>query len=160
MQRTCLHAALSQGEAPHACGSVPTGLCCAFLVCAHTDYTFKLRCAKQWRDLIGLPFEALRETRSATCPHGRSVSGIRVHREQEDNLLGDLRSRFQAMNTEAGSDFGIVTEAQFLLLAEHLAPVDLAWDEHRLRLLYRSYCPIESSNPLINYNQFVEVSCC
>ena len=82
MQRTCLHAALSQGEAPHACGSVPTGLCCALLVCAHADYTFKLRCAKQWRDLIGLPFEALRETRSATCPHGRSVSGIRVHREQ------------------------------------------------------------------------------
>ena len=64
-----------------ACGTLQTGLCCALLACAHSDYTFKLRCAKQWRDLIGLPFEALRETRSATCPHGRSVSGIRVHRE-------------------------------------------------------------------------------
>ena len=48
-------------------------------------YTFKLRCARQWHEhALGLPFDALKETRSATCPHGRSVSGIRVHRGFQD----------------------------------------------------------------------------
>ena len=47
-------------------------------------YTFKLRCARKWNDALGLPFDGLRETRSATCPHGRSVSGIRVHRGFQD----------------------------------------------------------------------------
>ena len=47
-------------------------------------YAFKLRCARQWRDVIGLPFDALKETRSATCPHGRDVGGIRVHRGFQD----------------------------------------------------------------------------
>ena len=48
-------------------------------------YTFKLRCARKWNEhALGLPFDALRETRSATCPHGRSMSGVRVHRGFQD----------------------------------------------------------------------------
>ena len=43
-------------------------------------YMFKLRCGKQWRAVVGLPFEALRETRSATCPRDSYATGVRVHR--------------------------------------------------------------------------------
>ena len=44
-------------------------------------YTFKLRCGKMWADLpMGLAFDGLRETRSATCPGGGSLAGLRVHR--------------------------------------------------------------------------------
>jgi hypothetical protein len=43
-------------------------------------YTFKLRCGRAWREIVGLPFDAPRETRSATCPRGASVVGVRVHR--------------------------------------------------------------------------------
>ena len=47
-------------------------------------YAFKLRCARVWREVVGLPFDALRETRSATCPHARAVTGVRVHRGFQD----------------------------------------------------------------------------
>ena len=44
-------------------------------------YTFKLRCGRQWADVpLGLAFDGLRETRSATCPGGGSLAGLRVHR--------------------------------------------------------------------------------
>ena len=47
---------------------------------ARDYYTFKLRCERDWRSIVGLPFDNLKETRSATCPQKRSVAGIRVHR--------------------------------------------------------------------------------
>ena len=66
------------------------------------DYTFKLRCDKQWRDVHGLSFEALRETRSATCPHGRSVSGIRVHRGFQDwGSVDTYEFQLQCLEDEA-----------------------------------------------------------
>ena len=51
---------------------------------ARDYYMFKLRCGREWREVVGLPFDRLRETRSATCPSGRSVSGVRVHRGFQD----------------------------------------------------------------------------
>jgi len=51
-------------------------------------YNFKLRCGKQWAEPLGLAFDGLRETRSATCPSGSSVAGLRVHRGFQD--WGDL----------------------------------------------------------------------
>ena len=47
-------------------------------------YTFKLRCNKAWRAVVGLPFDALRETRSATCARGSHVTGVQVHRGFQD----------------------------------------------------------------------------
>lgn len=51
-------------------------------------YTFKLRCGKHWGEPLGLPFDGLRETRSATCPSGSWTAGLRVHRGFQD--WGDL----------------------------------------------------------------------
>ena len=51
---------------------------------ARDYYTFKLRCNADWRSVVGLPFDSLRETRSATCSSGRSVTGVRVHRGFQD----------------------------------------------------------------------------
>ena len=51
---------------------------------ARDYYTFKLRCQRDWMSIVGLPFDTLRETRSATCPSKRSVGGIRVHRGFQD----------------------------------------------------------------------------
>jgi hypothetical protein len=48
------------------------------------DYNYKLRCGRDWVDVLGLSFAALRETRSATCPHARPIGGIRVHRGFQD----------------------------------------------------------------------------
>ena len=48
-------------------------------------YNFKLRCGKRWADMpLGLAFDGLRETRSATCPSGGSLAGLRVHRGFQD----------------------------------------------------------------------------
>ena len=48
-------------------------------------FNFKLRCGKQWLGQpLGLPFDGLRETRSATCPSGAAISGLRVHRGFQD----------------------------------------------------------------------------
>ena len=55
-------------------------------------YNFKLRCNKQWADVpLGLAFDGLRETRSATCPSGAAIAGLRVHRGFQD--WGDVRAR-------------------------------------------------------------------
>ena len=52
-------------------------------------FNFRLRCAAygasglqthEWGDTLGLPFDKHRETRSATCPPGHLVDGLRVHR--------------------------------------------------------------------------------
>ena len=52
-------------------------------------FNFKLRCGRTWSDLpLGLAFEGLRETRSATCPSGAAIAGLRVHRGFQD--WGDL----------------------------------------------------------------------
>jgi len=51
-------------------------------------YNFRLRCGKQWSEPLGLAFDGLRETRSATCPSGSAVAGLRVHRGFQD--WGDL----------------------------------------------------------------------
>lgn len=52
-------------------------------------FNFKLRCGKQWASMpLGLAFDGLRETRSATCPSGASLAGLRVHRGFQD--WGDL----------------------------------------------------------------------
>ena len=51
-------------------------------------FNFRLRCAKQWGDPLGLAFDGLRETRSATCPAGAAIAGLRVHRGFQD--WGDL----------------------------------------------------------------------
>lgn len=48
------------------------------------SYMFKLRCNKEWRSVVGLPFESLRETRSATCARNSYVVGVRVHRGFQD----------------------------------------------------------------------------
>ena len=50
----------------------------------HDYYTFKLRCGRAWRKVVGLPFDALRETRSATCSKNSHVIGVRVHRGFQD----------------------------------------------------------------------------
>lgn len=48
-------------------------------------YNFKLRCGKQWAAMpLGLAFDGLRETRSATCPVGSATAGLRVHRGFQD----------------------------------------------------------------------------
>ena len=51
-------------------------------------YNFKLRCGKHWAEPMGLAFDGLRETRSATCQSGSWVAGLRVHRGFQD--WGDL----------------------------------------------------------------------
>ena len=52
-------------------------------------YNFALRCGGEWKNDVGqLPSESYRETRSATCPRGRPVDGLRVHRAFQD--WGDL----------------------------------------------------------------------
>ena len=57
---------------------------------ADTDYfNFRLRCAKSWLEQpLGLAFNGLRETRSATCPSGAAIAGLRVHRGFQD--WGDM----------------------------------------------------------------------
>ena len=46
-------------------------------------------CGKTWADQpLGLAFDGLRETRSATCPAGAAIAGLRVHRGFQD--WGDL----------------------------------------------------------------------
>jgi hypothetical protein len=47
-------------------------------------YNFKLRCDREWRSVVGLPFDALKETRSATCRRESTVVGVRVHRGFQD----------------------------------------------------------------------------
>jgi hypothetical protein len=43
------------------------------------------QCGKQWAEQpLGLAFDGLRETRSATCPAGASIAGLRVHRGFQD----------------------------------------------------------------------------
>ena len=52
-------------------------------------FNFKLRCGKHWNEQpLGLAFDGLRETRSATCPAGAAIAGLRVHRGFQD--WGDL----------------------------------------------------------------------
>jgi len=64
-------------------------------------YTFKLRCSKGWREPMGLPFDAHSETRSATCPRGVPVRGVRVLRGFQDIGSVDLYE-FQ-LNCEVAS---------------------------------------------------------
>ena len=48
-------------------------------------YNFKLRCDRNWLSKpLGLPFDKLKETRSPSCPMGRAVGGLRVHRGYQD----------------------------------------------------------------------------
>ena len=48
-------------------------------------YNFKLRCDRNWLSKpLGLPFDKLKETRSSSCPMGRAVGGLRVHRGYQD----------------------------------------------------------------------------
>lgn len=48
-------------------------------------YNFKLRCGKVWAEQpLGLAFDGLRETRSATCPASSAIAGLRVHRGFQD----------------------------------------------------------------------------
>ena len=62
-------------------------------------YNFKLRCGKRWAHLpLGLPFDGLRETRTATCASGSSIAGFRVHRGFQD--WGDVDTyEFQLVRT-------------------------------------------------------------
>lgn len=71
-------------------------------------YTFKLRCARQWHErALGLPFDALKETRSATCPHGRSVSGVRVHRGYQDfGSIDTYEFQLQCLEDDDGAGLG------------------------------------------------------
>jgi hypothetical protein len=109
---------------------------------------------------------------------------VRVHREQEGNLISGLRGRFHSVGMagdNGGGLAGFVNEAQFLLLAESLAPPDAAWPESELRKLFSAYAAeaaakanasaarsasaaaglsaLSSLNmPLIDFVVFVEVS--
>lgn len=47
-------------------------------------YNFKLRCDRAWAAPLMLPFESLKETRAASCPKHRQVSGVKVHRGFQD----------------------------------------------------------------------------
>jgi hypothetical protein len=69
-------------------------------------FNFKLRCAKKWLDLpLGLAFDGLRETRSATCPSSAAIAGLRVHRGFQD--WGDLDTyEFQLFCTVPTSTSG------------------------------------------------------
>ena len=52
---------------------------------ARDYFNFKLRCESgKWLAPLRLPFDSLKETRSATCPRGRAVTGVRVHRGFRD----------------------------------------------------------------------------
>ena len=52
-------------------------------------YNFKLRCNETWAaQPMGLAFDGKREEKVATCPNGRSVGGLRVHRGFQD--WGDM----------------------------------------------------------------------
>jgi hypothetical protein len=66
-------------------------------------YGFKLRCAAAWQPLLGLAFDGHQETRTSTCPRGRVMRGLRVHRGFQD--WGDRDSyEFQLLcEPESGS---------------------------------------------------------
>ena len=53
-------------------------------------YNFRVKCAgkREWGSPLGLAFDGLRETRSATCRAGYTVAGLRVTRAFQD--WGDL----------------------------------------------------------------------
>jgi hypothetical protein len=65
-------------------------------------YNFKLRCNKAWeKHPLGLAFDGLKETRSATCPKDSAVAGLRVHRGFQD--WGDVDTyEFQLFCSAAG----------------------------------------------------------
>ena len=94
-------------------------------------YHFKLRCGKLWREVVGLPFERLRETRSATCPRHTYVTGVRVHRGFQDwgsldtyefqLKCHDLETIEQMRMENAAAGFG-------LSLSDILAMGDDAWN--------------------------------
>ena len=66
----------------------------------------RLRCGKAWLEQpLGLAFLGLRETRSATCPSGAAVAGLRVHRGFQD--WGDLDTyEFQLFCTTPAGKVG------------------------------------------------------
>lgn len=69
-------------------------------------FNFRLRCGKSWLEQpLGLGFDGLRETRSATCPSGSAIAGLRVHRGFQD--WGDFDTyEFQLYCTDGGTRRG------------------------------------------------------
>ena len=99
---------------------------------------------------------------------------VRVHREQEGNLLAGLKTKFHSMGMGGGGGggggmAGFVDVEQFLALSEHLAPPDTAWQEEELRKLFATYAADAAANaggtvvmssmktPLIDFVVFTKV---
>ena len=99
---------------------------------ARDYYMFKLRCGKQWRSVVGLPFDALRETRSATCPKDSFVTGVRVHRGYQNwGSLDTYEFQLRCADRPTLEQERVAAEAQSrfgISLSELLAmPRDSAW---------------------------------
>jgi len=97
-------------------------------------FNFKLRCGAAWREVVGLPFYELKETRSVTCPSEQVVTGVRVHRGFQDWGSKDTYEfQLQCMHTtELGATpaGGLLDSlAELLASARGASIVDDAWQQ-------------------------------